>query len=53
MSHDDASTAFTAIGHYIDGAWRRTAAGERMVVVDPATGQTLGDFPAATPADLQ
>jgi succinate-semialdehyde dehydrogenase/glutarate-semialdehyde dehydrogenase len=52
MSDDNASSAFTTIGHYIDGAWRRADSGERMAVIDPATGQTLGDFPVATAADL-
>lgn len=37
---------------YIDGTWTPASDGSRMEIVDPATEQTVGTVPVATPADL-
>ena len=40
-------------GLFIDGAWRDHGAADRIGVVDPATGATIGDVPAAGLADAE
>jgi acyl-CoA reductase-like NAD-dependent aldehyde dehydrogenase len=37
----------TLAQHWIDGAWLPSESGERAASIDPATGETLGEFAAA------
>ncbi|HVB18377.1 MAG TPA: NAD-dependent succinate-semialdehyde dehydrogenase [Stellaceae bacterium] len=39
-------------GLYIDGYWRQARDGKTLLVVDPATEETVGAIPAADAADL-
>ncbi|MDO9489813.1 MAG: NAD-dependent succinate-semialdehyde dehydrogenase [Sphingomonadaceae bacterium] len=41
------------LGLYIGGAWRFAAGRETMPLLNPATGETLGDLPLATSLDLE
>ncbi|PXA97253.1 NAD-dependent succinate-semialdehyde dehydrogenase [Nostoc sp. 3335mG] len=45
-------TAYPELGLYIDGEWIGAAGRETMAVLDPATGEALGDLPLAAAADL-
>ncbi len=37
---------------YVDGAWRRSASGSRIDVVDPATDEVWGSVPDSDPEDV-
>ncbi|SDF94580.1 aldehyde dehydrogenase (NAD+) [Halorientalis regularis] len=39
-------------GHYVDGEWIESG-GERFESVDPATGESLGEFYRGTPAEVE
>ncbi|WIM70373.1 aldehyde dehydrogenase family protein [Corynebacterium suedekumii] len=44
---------YTHVGDfYIDGTWQAAATPDRNPVVDPATGETWGSVPVATPEEL-
>jgi succinate-semialdehyde dehydrogenase / glutarate-semialdehyde dehydrogenase len=47
-----ASNDYPAPTLFIAGAWRGASDGGTIPVVDPATGETIGDLPVATTADL-
>ncbi|MBL8643719.1 MAG: NAD-dependent succinate-semialdehyde dehydrogenase [Rhodospirillaceae bacterium] len=47
-----ASTAYPALGLFIDGVWIGPEARAGQPVTDPATGAVLGQLPHATAADL-
>lgn len=47
-----ANTYDTKLALYIDGEWLDTTGRETHNVVNPATGETLGELPLATAADL-
>ncbi|GHH66436.1 aldehyde dehydrogenase [Streptosporangium violaceochromogenes] len=38
---------------YLDGAWRASASGESVGVVNPATEETIDRVPAGSPADVE
>ncbi|MBU3076448.1 NAD-dependent succinate-semialdehyde dehydrogenase [Sphingomonas quercus] len=40
------------LGLFVDGEWLGAAGRDTVPVLDPATGETLGDLPLATRADL-
>lgn len=44
---------FSQLSLYIDGEWLGRLGRDVVPVVDPATGEVLGDLPLATGADLQ
>ena len=44
--------AYTPIEMLIDGAWTRGTSGKADAVINPATGETIGEVPHASPADL-
>ncbi|QPV62911.1 aldehyde dehydrogenase family protein [Halosimplex litoreum] len=39
--------------HYVDGEWTTGSSGETFESANPATGETLGEFHRATPADVE
>lgn len=43
---------YPSLSLQIAGAWRQASGGETIAVVDPATGETIGQLPKATTADL-
>ncbi len=43
---------FSSLGMFIDGRWRAQGGGGSMKLVNPATGQPLGDLPAAGIDDI-
>lgn len=45
----DPEIAFARL--FIDGQWRDSSTGEDFPVIDPATGETISSFPAATADD--
>jgi aldehyde dehydrogenase (NAD+) len=47
LAHHDAS-----FGHFIGGAWRAGASGERLTVHAPATGEALAHVAQGVPADV-
>ena len=48
------STRLEATGrHYVDGEWTEGAGEETFESVNPATGETVGEFHRATPADVE
>ncbi len=36
---------------FIDGTWREGSGGDRIIVIDPATGDTVTEVAAGTPDD--
>ena len=42
----------TDLGLYIDGSWRKGEGRDCHAVINPATGETLAEFPPAMAADL-
>jgi len=43
---------YTDLALYIDGQWTHGSGAERFTVLNPATGETVGQLPLATAADL-
>lgn len=44
--------AYPKLSLHIAGTWRQSASGETLPVINPATGETIGDLPKAAIADL-
>jgi aldehyde dehydrogenase (NAD+) len=42
----------TAYKNYVGGEWVDATSGETFVSIDPATGETVGVFPASTAQDM-
>lgn len=46
------SIEYPSLNLYIDGAWLGAEGRDTIEVIDPASGQTIGALPSATPADI-
>lgn len=52
MARDPRDPRYADFGLFVDGGWRPAAGGATYPVTDPATEETIGEAPAAGPADV-
>ncbi len=52
MSVASMLTGVTAYKLYIGGEWREASSGERIAVINPATGERIAEIAAATVVDV-